>query len=173
MTREDLYRTPNAHRLAVIPTIGEQVDATVMSTSTTVMDLSGDVSGAVFYDGSTEEVTTKRIETSHRCVRAVVYTGVRPHGTAEANGAHCVHDIVRLAGRCAELMRELCRDSSAAWYISSCHHRPFVLRLLLNVFRQCRWHHQQGLLDFAFSPMFDTNSYFYVSYNVNDTVSGP
>lgn len=32
-------------------------------------------------------------------------------------------------------------------------------------------HVMQGLLDFAFSPMFDTNGFFYVSWTVNDTVS--
>lgn len=43
-------------------TIHEQVDATDMTTSTTVMDLSGDVLGAVFYDSSIEEVTPQRLK---------------------------------------------------------------------------------------------------------------
>lgn len=30
----------------------------------------------------------------------------------------------------------------------------------------------QGLLDFAFSPAFDTNSYFYVSYTIDDDEVG-
>ena len=29
----------------------------------------------------------------------------------------------------------------------------------------------QGLLDFAFRPMFDTNGYFYVSWTVREDVS--
>ena len=29
----------------------------------------------------------------------------------------------------------------------------------------------QGLLDFAFSPLFDTNELFYVSWTVNEPVS--
>lgn len=29
----------------------------------------------------------------------------------------------------------------------------------------------QGFLDFAFSPLFDTNGHFYVSWTVDDTVS--
>lgn len=60
------FTAPQTHfvRLLMAP-IGKQVDAADMTTSTTVMDLSGDVSGAVFYDYSTEEVTVNRLLTRH------------------------------------------------------------------------------------------------------------
>lgn len=45
--------------------IREQVDVNILDASTTVMDLSGYVSGAVFYDGSTEEVTSQSMQTRH------------------------------------------------------------------------------------------------------------